>query len=271
MPDHSASHTRARLHDTLIGAFGWLGRFVHGFHSVLGVLLSLGLLLAIGALWAFAELAEEVMQGTTQRFDDSVLLWLHSHATPTLNVLALEITSLGSFVVVAMLVTVSCVFLWVTGHRYSAGLLLIALAGSELLNSLLKNWFDRPRPQLFDWVAPHAGQTSFPSGHAMTSVAVYATLAYLIARLETTHVLRWLTIGVAAIVIVLIGLSRLYLGVHYPSDVVAGFAAGFAWAACCAAAIEAVHYFRARRPGLQRVEHEPEAGPGVEPVAVRGR
>lgn len=242
----------------------WIGRHVEGFYAAVGLFLTLGLALALLAVGAFALMARLMAEGMTQRFDEAVLLWLNARANPTLDIAALEITALGGMVVVWMLLTVSSVFLWVTRHRYSAALLWVAVIGGSILNSALKALFDRPRPDLFEWRTEYAGQSSFPSGHAMTAMVMFATLAYLIARLEPTRLLRRLTLGITATVIVLIGLSRLYLGVHYPSDVIAGYIAGFAWATFCALGIEAVRYFRGRRP--QAEDEEKDLDKGTEPI-----
>lgn len=240
----------------LFAVFRWIGRRVHGFHSALGLYLSIGFVLAVIAAWGFAELASEVGQGETQQLDESVLLWLNARATPQLDVAALEITSLGSGTVVWTVVFIASAFLWSSRHRYSVVLLWVAVAGGAVLNLVLKAAFDRPRPDLFPWRTPYAGQSSFPSGHAMTAVVVYWTLAYLITRLEPTALLRRLTWALVAMVIVLIGVSRLYLGVHYPSDVLAGFVVGFAWATFCAAGIRGVQYFRTRKPEVRHVERD---------------
>lgn len=94
----------------------------------------------------------------------------------------------------------------------------------------------------------------------MGAMVMYATLAYLVARLESTPALRRLTFVFAAILVSLIGASRMYLGVHYPSDVLGGFLIGLAWATFCALGIEAIRYFRRRKPGVERVEHDLDAG-----------
>jgi hypothetical protein len=159
-----------------------------------------------------------------------------------------------------MVVLLSSIFLWNSRHHYSAALLWIAALGGGLLNSALKVAFDRARPDVFPWRTPHAGLASFPSGHSMSAMVVYGTLAFLVARLAPTRFLRWLTWAVAATVILLIGLSRVYLGVHYPSDVVAGFLVGGIWAIACGMGIEAVRYFRGRRPEV--AAEEEDLGPG---------
>lgn len=244
------------MRDVMFPLLRWIERRVHGFYGALGLFLTIGLVLALLAIGLFAWLAEQMARGATQAFDEAVLLWLYERHTPWLDVAALEVTALGASLVVWMTLMVASAFLWATRHKLSVLLLWVAVVGGGILNSALKGMFDRPRPELFPWKTPYAGQSSFPSGHAMTAVIVYATLGYLVARLEPTPLLRRLTLGIVAVVIVLIGLSRLYLGVHYPSDVLAGFVAGFAWATFCAAAIQAIHYFRGRKPEVHEAEQD---------------
>lgn len=246
------------------GLLRWIGAHVSGFYAAVGTFLVVGLVLALGAMLLFAGLAQLMAAGVTQRVDNAVLLWLNAHATRTLDVLALEITALGAGATVWMVVAVGSTFLWVTRHHYSAALLWVAMVGAGVINAALKNTFDRPRPQLFEWRTDYVGLSSFPSGHAMTSMVVYATLAYLVVRLEPSRRLRRLTLGVAAAVVLLIGLTRLYLGVHYPSDVLAGYVAGLAWATVCALGIEAVRYFRSRKPEV--VLQEEDLAQGTRPI-----
>jgi undecaprenyl-diphosphatase len=248
-----------RVRDALFPLLRWIERHVRGFYGALGLFLSIGLTLGLLAIGAFALLAELMAKGATQAFDDAVLLWLYQYRTPWLDVAALEVTALGAGLVVWMTLMVASAFLWATRHKLSVLLLWVAVVGGGILNTALKAMFDRPRPQLVPWATAYAGHSSFPSGHAMTAVIVYTTLAYLVARLEPTPLLRRLTLGMVAVVILMIGLSRLYLGVHYPSDVLAGFVAGFAWATFCAAGIQAIHYFRHRKPEVQEAERDLDA------------
>lgn len=248
------------LRDILFTTLRWIGRHVRGFYAAVGAFLLIGLVLALAGTAVFALLAEQVMEGGTQRFDNAVLLWMNEHANPRLDIVAMEVTSLGSGVVTWMIVAVSSVFLWTSRHRYSVLLLWVAVVGGSALNATLKGIFERPRPELFPWRVPHAGQSSFPSGHSMGAMVMYATLAYLVARLESTPALRRLTFVFAAILVSLIGASRMYLGVHYPSDVLGGFVIGLAWATFCALGIEAIRYFRRRKPEVERVEHDLDAG-----------
>jgi undecaprenyl-diphosphatase len=145
-------------------------------------------------------------------------------------------------------------------------LLLVTTIGGLLLNNVLKLGFDRPRPQFFDW-GTHVMSSSFPSGHAMSAAIVYPTVAYLAARLQKSHWTRLITMLVAAILVLLICLSRVYLGVHYPSDVIAGVVVGLAWSAFCMTTLEVAQLYAKRNaPAMVEGEHPPEAHPLVSPA-----
>lgn len=219
---------------------------VHSVVGMLGIFLVAGLLIAIAGTGAFAVLASEVREGETQAFDESVIRWMGAHQSPTLDAIMVEITALGTGTVVLMIVVVAAIFLTLSERKYSAILLLVAAGGGLLLNGVLKLGFNRPRPSIF-LPSVHAVSSSFPSGHAMSSAIVYGTVAYLAARLYRRRWARGVVMTFAFVVIVLISFSRMYLGVHYPSDVVAGVLIGLAWAGFCMATLEAVQKFRPRR------------------------
>lgn len=195
--------------------------------TALGAVLLGGILAAVAGTAAFAWFAAHVQRGATQAFDVAVLQWFGAHRTPFVDEAMLEVTFLGTGLVVLVIVGVAAMFLWLTQHRYSATLLIAATAGGIILNNVLKLGFSRPRPTVLEWQA-HVISSSFPSGHAMSAAVVYGTVAYLAARLQKHRLSRVATMLVATVLIVLICASRLYLGVHYPSDVVAGAALGLA-------------------------------------------
>jgi undecaprenyl-diphosphatase len=222
--------------------------------GALGVFLVGGIIVAAAGTWVFTEIAEKVIAGRTQAFDVAVLKWIGARHTPFLDGAMLEITALGTGTVVVMIVCIAALFLTLTRHKYSALLLLVSTAGGGILGMILKMRFDRPRPHIFTW-GTQAISSSFPSGHAMSATILYATVAYLAARLQKHLWSRWLTMFFAAVVIVLICFSRLYLGVHYPSDVVAGVVIGLSWAAFCMAMLEAIQRYAQRDdPELSRDE-----------------
>lgn len=243
---------RRRVERAVFGLLRWLEPRVRGLYSAVGLVLVVGLVLALFAIWGFAELAGSVLEGETLWLDQRALAWIGEHATPWLDVAALEVTALASPAVIATLVLVTSAFLWFTRRRAAAILLWIAPAGGLLLNQALKLAFARPRPRVFEWRAHYVSAYSFPSGHAMISMVVYTTLAYLIVGLDPPRPVKRATVALAAAIIVLIGVSRLYLGVHYPTDILAGYAVGFAWATLCAFNLRAISYWRNRKGGAGR-------------------
>ena len=197
-------------------------------------LASVGLIAA--ALLGFASLADRVLDGEPHGFDTRVLLALRVAGDASdpigpgwFEEAMRDITALGSTSVLA-LVTIAVVgFLALTARRRTALLLTVAVLGAFALNHLLKWVFDRPRPDL----VPHGAQVytqSFPSGHAMISAAVYLTVGALLARTQSTPAAQAWLLGVAISLALLVGISRVYLGVHWPTDVLAGWALGAAWA-----------------------------------------
>jgi undecaprenyl-diphosphatase len=255
---------RGRTHlfwDYLFTAIRGIGSVAQNFYATFGIFLLAGATVALIGTYAFAKFASHVRSGATLAFDDAVLRWIGHHRAPMLDHVMLETTFLGTGTVVMMVVAVSAMFLWLTKHKYSALLLLIATAGGLLLNNLLKLGYGRPRPQVFEW-GTTVVSWSFPSGHAMSAAVVYGTVAYLAARLQRRHLHRVFTLLMAATLILLIGFSRLYLGVHYPSDVIAGVIIGLAWAAFCMATLEAIQlYARTRAPRVLTHERPPLAQP----------
>lgn len=224
------------------------------FLGALGFFLVGGLIVAAAGTFVFSELAGQVMAGGTQAFDEATLRWIERYHTPVLTEAMLEITALGTGVVVITIVGISGLFLTLTRHKYSALLLLVATVGGILLNTVLKLRFDRPRPHVFTW-GTEVATSSFPSGHAMSAAIVYSTVAYLAARLQKRRWTRWATLFLAAVIIALISISRMYLGVHYPSDILAGTIVGLSWAAFCMATLEAIQRFGQRQaPEIKKDE-----------------
>ena len=223
------------------------------FYTTVGIFLLVGAIIAVAATVAFASLAEHVLAGGTQAFDVAILEWLHGHQSKTLTAVMVEMTYLGTGTVVIMVVGVAALFLWHTDYKHSARLLLAATIGNILLNGALKLVYHRPRPSVFAWQTT-AVSSSFPSGHAMSSTVVYGTVAYLLMRLQKHRWAKVLTLATAVLLILLICLTRLYLGVHYPSDVLGGIMVGLAWASFCMATLEASLVLARRRAPREVVE-----------------
>jgi undecaprenyl-diphosphatase len=203
-------------------------------------LLMLAALAVLGvAGWVAAELVDEVLEGDAQPYDEWVLRALRSPDDITDPIgpawfedIWRDITALGGAPVL-VLVTAATVGYFVMRRRYrSVALLLVVTLGGLLLSLLLKGLIDRPRPE-FASGASHVVTASFPSGHSMLSAVVYLTLAALLARSspQLRFKIYFVTVGLA--LTGLIGLSRIYLGVHYPTDVLAGWTMGLIWAVSC--------------------------------------
>ena len=207
-------------------------------HTALGLYLTVALALSMLALWAFAALADEVLEGDTEAFDRAALGWIHAHGTGWLDTSAIELTALGSFVVLAVLGLIVSVFLWHLQKQRYVALIWLASTGSLVLNQTLKAVFKRARPDVFEWLVD-VGHLSFPSGHAMNSMVFYTVVSYSIGQVVGPGRTRTAVYAFTALLIGVIGWTRMYLGVHYPSDVVAGFTVGYAWATICAVMTEA--------------------------------
>lgn len=194
-----------------------------------------GLLLGLGLLALLGWLCREVWEQRSFRFDTTLLLWLHAGAHPLLDRLMLSLTRLGDpGMVLPVVLAALGWFLW-RGQRAEALMLLVASAGALALNVGMKLQYARPRPALWP---PLIRETSygFPSGHALGSLVIYGYLAVLFGLRYPSQARRIHL--VATLLILLIGLSRLYLGVHYPTDVLAGYAVGVLWLVICVAGLK---------------------------------
>jgi undecaprenyl-diphosphatase len=195
--------------------------------------LAAGLVFSAFVIWAFTELSDVVIEGDSRRVDRAVLLWIHTSFPGWLDGPMRFVTALGYYWVVLPLLVVVIALLYREGWRLSATLLLVSTAGSVVLTTVLKSVFRRARPELFD-SGYHASFYSFPSGHATVAVGFYGMLTLILAyRLRGTA--RWTVAFSGILVVLLIGFSRLYLGVHYPTDVVAGYLAALLWLVCVGA------------------------------------
>lgn len=239
----------------------WSVDHTHSPGAALGLFLGVGLSAAAVSAAVFALLAHHVGRGSTQAFDEAAIAWMREQKAPWLDGLAAVGAVIGSGAAVWGALGFGTLFFWRRERRLSALLLWVSLLGGVLLNRELKALFDRPRPAPIDWDLVVFGREivyptspSFPSGHALTAVVVFGTLAYLLVRMQPSARVRRRVLGTAVGLIVFIGLSRVYLGVHYPSDVLAGYLAGLVWASFAAGAVGVSHHaargrFRRRRGG----------------------
>lgn len=180
-------------------------------------------LVALGGVALFAKIAEDVVDHEATGFDQAVSLWVHSHDTPTLDVVMRTFTFIGSFPVIAVFSAVILFWCWRVGRRDLFAALLGVVAIDEGLNFVLKHLFGRSRPDLFQEIAT-LHSYSFPSGHAMAAAAIYGMIGAVIGRLIPR--LRVAASVAAGILALLIGVSRIYMGAHWVTDVLAGYAAG---------------------------------------------
>ena len=199
----------------------------------------IALLLLAGALLVFALLASRVVAGDTHAIDRAMLLALRESADPAQPIgphwvenVFLNLTSLGSSAILVLVGLLVVGYLLVTGKPGAACLVVAAVAGGELLTNLLKLGFERPRPELVAHLV-EVRTMSFPSGHALNAAATYLTLGALLARFQQRRRVRLYLLMTAILLTMLVGVSRVFLGVHWPTDVLAGWCIGAAWAASC--------------------------------------
>lgn len=201
--------------------------------------LMVSMLIVVVCAWAFVVVADAVAEQGTQRMDERLILALRDAAEPWqprgpawLKGTMRDFTALGSPAILTLFVLAVGGALLVRRQYHGLGLVLAATIGGRILNILLKGWFQRARPAL-ELHLTEVSSPSFPSGHAMDSAVIYFTLAALLARFVRPRALKLYFVGIAAVLSFFAGVSRVYLGVHYPSDVLAGWIAGLGWASLC--------------------------------------
>ncbi|HEY0659507.1 MAG TPA: phosphatase PAP2 family protein [Pyrinomonadaceae bacterium] len=220
-------HTR-QIQTNRARAKAGLKVFYARFRALICSLLFLGLAIATSSILFFAWLAEEVMEGDTRFFDETVRSFIHGFANDGLTTLMKFITLLGSTLFLSLLsICILLIFINKKMKRHAV-LLLTTMAGAVILNFALKVSFERARPVPF-FETPLPESYSFPSGHSLYAVCFYVCLAWLITPGLSNYSARVSIWILAVFICLLIGLSRIYLGVHYPSDVIAGFTAAIVW------------------------------------------
>lgn len=239
----------------------WRDRLENGFWTRLGrhqLGLLIGLSAIAGLLFVFVELSGEVLEGDTLAFDKALLLALRNPADPDLPAgpwwlarVARDITSMGSTTILTLTTVAALGFLVLLRKRAAALLVLVSVGGGMTLSSGLKALIGRARPDL----VPHGDMVitaSFPSGHAMLSAVVYLTLGALLAQFVAGRRVKAYLLVCAMLLTLLVGVSRVYLAVHWPTDVLAGWCVGAAWAALCWIVAEWL-----QRRGTVEQEHAP--------------
>jgi undecaprenyl-diphosphatase len=199
----------------------------------------MALIFLAGGVWLFIAVTDQVLEGDSREIDTMILLAMREpdDSDDPLGPIWMEevgrdFTALGGAGVQVLLLALVIGYLALIRKPNAILLVLSAIVGAWLLNTLLKEIFDRPRPDL----VPHGSyvyQASFPSGHAMSSAAFYLTLGVLLARLHVRRYIQTYFVGAALLITLIVGVSRVYLGVHWPSDVLAGWALGSVWAILC--------------------------------------
>lgn len=220
----------------------------------LGVLLAL--LVAVVGVWGFIELADNVMENDTHEIDSWVVRSMRQpddvtqlRGPPWLIHVVMDVTALGGAAVLTLVVAVVCGYLALRGNYAELALVLAATVGALVLNLLFKGLFERVRPELPPLVGPRLASASFPSGHAMLSAAVYLTLGALLIQIVDRRAIKAYLLVVAVLLTLLVGTSRVVLGVHYPTDVLAGWSLGLVWAVVCGVI---AHYLR-RLGAIQQI------------------
>jgi undecaprenyl-diphosphatase len=197
------------------------------------------LFVIVGCVWVFIQIADSVVEGETHAMDIRILRALRSATDPAvlrgprvMKETMRDLTALGGYPILTLTTLGVVGFLFMSGHGRDARFVLTAVVGGWILAYSLKFGFDRPRPD----IVPHYSDvysSSFPSGHSLMSAVVYLTIGSLLTNLVTSTRLKCYFLGVAGFLAFLVGMSRVAMGVHYPSDVVAGWCLGLGWAEIC--------------------------------------
>lgn len=203
-----------------------------------------GLSLSILLLALFARLSEDLLYHELGTFDRVVGEFIRGFASPPLTSVAMILTNLGSaYSEIGLMFVVGAFLLFRFKHTWETVLLVISLIGAWLLNTILKELFHRARPDIVHLV--QAGGYSYPSGHAMVATAFYGVIGYILwLNLRNRSKPSWYIVVITLALIIGIGISRIYLGVHFASDVIAGYAAGGVWAIACIVGLKEIRNYK---------------------------
>jgi undecaprenyl-diphosphatase len=200
----------------------------------------LGLGMTSVCLWGFFELTEAVTEAEHHGLEERIMRSLRQTGDPSLlrgpawlKEVARDITALGGAAAITFVTLLTACYFLLSRRLQAAGFVVVSVTGGYLLGMLLKHIYGRPRPAVVPYLVEAESSFSFPSGHSMSSAVAYITLGALLARGVTRWRDKFYLIGSALLLSGLIGVSRVLLGVHYPTDVLAGWVAGTAWALLC--------------------------------------
>lgn len=197
------------------------------------VLLLAAVLVIVLGTWGLIGLTDTVVEGGTQHFDDRVILWCYQHQGPKwLQDSGRDLTALGGVTVLTLVVLAVVGYLLIARKRGVAVLVVVAVAGGLIISTAIKHVVHRERPPR-QYQAAYVFTASFPSGHSMLSAVTYLTLGALLAQVSRGRAVRIYFVLVAIALTFLVGVSRVYLRVHWPTDVLAGWTAGLVWSILC--------------------------------------
>jgi PAP2 superfamily protein len=187
-----------------------------------------GVVLAALAFWFFKKQADNVVDGDADKYDDAVMEAVHRIDNPPMNQAMHAITQLGSHVAIGTAAGLTAIMMMRRGRKHDAWTVVVSTGGAMAINTILKNIFKRRRPQEVARRIKLPKSHSFPSGHSLLSAATYPIVAHHLVERQSAPV-QAVAHTLAGMIILSVGFSRVYFGVHFPSDVLGGFAAGFGW------------------------------------------
>ena len=211
-----------------------------------------GVALAAVAFWFFKEQAENVVEGSAQRYDDAIMKAVHTIDHPSVNKALHAITQLGSHAAISTAAGITALAMLKQGRRDDAWTVVVSTGGAMAINTILKNIFQRQRPQELARRIKLPASHSFPSGHSLLSAATYPIVAHHFVQHRSVAA-QGMVHTLAGLAILTVGFSRIYFGVHFPSDVLGGFAAGFGWLGLTALSHTVVDRSSARGRGSDEI------------------